>query len=75
MRSFFSCLVVGLALAGCGGAEDRSSPSETTGEVRSEISIKERWCNSYTSAQFCPKNVCVWVSTPAPGKCTLPPTE
>ncbi len=75
MRLFFSCLVASCALVGCGGADDKTSPVDTTGEVRSEISIKERWCNSYTSAEFCPKNVCGWASTPAPGKCTLPLTE
>ena len=32
--------------------------------------IKERWCNSYKSQRYCPKNVCFWVARPAPGLCT-----
>lgn len=39
-------------------------------------SIKERWCNSYTSERFCPKNVCVWQTrSDGTSYCGLPATE
>jgi len=34
----------------------------------------ERWCNSYTTQQYCP-SVCAWYSYPAPGYCGLKATS
>jgi hypothetical protein len=65
--------LVGLValLNGCGmGVEEAAAPdSDVTQQGPSE-----RWCNSYTSQQFCP-SVCHWYSYPAPGYCGLKPTS
>lgn len=65
--------LVGLValLSGCGvGVEEEAAAPDS--EVTQQ-DIKERWCNSYTSQQFCPTNVCYWDSTN--GICTLRPTS
>ncbi len=57
-----------LSLWGCGGVETQA-PEETS-TAQQQIDIKERWCNSYKSERFCPRHVCSWHDTPAPGFCS-----
>lgn len=65
--------LVGLValLNGCGvGVEEEAIASDS--EVTQQ-DIRERWCNSYKSEQFCPTNVCYWDRTNS--ICTLRPTS
>lgn len=45
------------------------APEETT-----QLGPSERWCNSYTTQQYCP-SVCAWYGYPAPGHCGLKATQ
>jgi hypothetical protein len=64
--------VVAMTVAGCGGA--LAEEEDTIGTVEHGLTptTKERWCRSYSSQKFCPKHVCQWYTTPAPGYCGLP---
>ncbi|RYG65411.1 hypothetical protein EON77_18585 [bacterium] len=55
-------------------AQNESALEPTTGSTESAISSKERWCNSYKTERFCPKNVCAWYGDAAP-YCRLPAAE
>ena len=63
MRGF---ALVGLVamLIGCG--PDVAQEQETQAQ-----GAPESWCNSYTTQQYCPKNICVWDASRTPS-CTLP---
>ncbi len=71
--------LVGL-LSGCGvGVEEEAAVGEQaaalTEQERTEMSPPESWCRSYTTQKYCPKYICAWYPTPAPGYCSLPATE
>ncbi|MCP3097356.1 hypothetical protein LZ198_00560 [Myxococcus sp. K15C18031901] len=74
MRLMVLAGLVGL-LSGCGAGNEAGDTTEQPGAEVQAQDVREQWCNSYKSQQYCPKNVCVWYSTPAPGKCGLPATE
>jgi hypothetical protein len=50
--------------------EQAAVGTEPAAEETTQQGPSERWCNSYTSQQFCP-SVCAWYSYPAPGYCGL----
>ncbi|MCE9666385.1 hypothetical protein LY474_01050 [Myxococcus stipitatus] len=67
--------IVGL-LSGCGpGSEAGDTTTEQPAAEVQAQDIREKWCNSYKSEQYCPKNVCVWYSSANPPYCGLPATE
>lgn len=55
-------------LAGCGPEMSEEQSVQAQG-------APESWCRSYKTQQYCPKNVCAWHSSPAPGYCGTPLTE
>ena len=68
MRWFALVGLVGL-LSGCGPESmDETAPGSETEKTQQGPS--ERWCNSYTTQQYCP-SVCAWYSYPEPGYCGL----
>jgi hypothetical protein len=62
-----------LSACGQGVEESATTPSDSQGTTQQGPS--ESWCRSYTNAQVCPKYICAWYSSPAPGYCGLPATE
>ncbi len=68
--------LVGLVavLMGCGPEFAGEQETQTQGAPETSVEaedIRERWCNSYTTQQYCPKNVCAWDASKSPS-CTLP---
>jgi hypothetical protein len=73
MRWFALVGLVGL-LSGCGPETQEEQRAAEADATHTQLA-PESWCRSYTTQQYCPKNVCVWYSYPAPGYCGLPATE
>jgi hypothetical protein len=76
MRKF----VLFFALSVCACSFEQATEEDLAAESQAleedgALDVRERWCRSYKSERFCPRNVCVWIASPAPGYCTLPPTE
>ena len=67
--------LVGLVgmLGGCG--PETAEELAPAAEAETTQMATESWCRSYTTQQYCPKNVCAWYSYPAPGYCGLPATS
>ncbi len=69
--------LVGLVgvLSACGPAvEEESVAAPADSQETTQQGPSERWCNSYTTQQYCP-SVCAWYSSPAPGYCGLKATS
>jgi hypothetical protein len=83
MRTWILLGVFAALCAGCATETEETAPPRDDASVTEEVApvetandpIKERWCNSYKSPQFCPTNVCMWHTSPAPGYCGLPKYE
>ncbi|MBU8897970.1 hypothetical protein DRW03_32640 [Corallococcus sp. H22C18031201] len=69
MRLLALVSLVGLVSA-CGAGSEEQPNKDVSAQ-----GAPDSWCRSYTTQQFCPKNICAWYSTPAPGYCSLPATE
>jgi hypothetical protein len=63
--------LVGL-LSACGAGVEETAPTPTDSQETAQMGPPESWCRSYTTQQYCPKDICAWYSYPAPGYCSLP---
>jgi hypothetical protein len=71
MRLLVLVGLVGL-LSACGGGVEEAALAPGASEETTQMGPPESWCRSYTTQQYCPRTICAWYSSPAPGYCSLP---